>query len=159
LLPPRSLSPQTIRRFRAGDFGHPGKPLAPLAGALEVTHPIAGEHEMAPRETDRDRIAHLPSRRGRRRLVQARHPLRDLRLADTREPVERDCGHLEVDVSELPPERLGLCAALTRQTHTTRQGEGRPRSASHPCSEVGRQPSSSRRARASQPSPIARNAR
>jgi hypothetical protein len=105
--------------------GHPCHALAPLPGALEVTHALAREDQVAAREADRDRVSHLPGRRRRRRLVEARHPRCHVSLADASQAVQRDRGHLEVDVLELTPERLGLRAAREHRRGLARERERR----------------------------------
>ena len=101
--------------------GHPGQSLAPLPRAVKIAHALAGEDELATREADRDRVAHLPRGRCRRRLIQARHPRCDLALANQRQTVKRIHGHLEVDIAERPPQRLGLGRASARKLRISRQ--------------------------------------
>jgi hypothetical protein len=106
-------------------FRHARDTLAPLAGTLEVAHALAGEDQVTAGEADRDRVAHLAGGRRRSGLVETRHALGDLALADPRQAIERDRRHLQVDVAELSAERLGLRAALARHRGVARVDERR----------------------------------
>jgi hypothetical protein len=98
---------------------------APLPGALEVAHELAGEDQVAAREADREVIVHLPGSGGRRRLVQIGHPPGGFTLADAREALERERGHLEIQVIELAGQCPCLGAALARQRRVAGERERR----------------------------------
>jgi hypothetical protein len=123
----------TFHSGRGTPTGAPGcsslRPCARRArttgGALEIAHPLASEDQVAAGEADRDRVAHLAGRGRRGRLVETRHPLGDLSLADLRGAVEGDRRHLQVDVAQLTAERLGLRAPLPRPRRVARQRERR----------------------------------
>jgi hypothetical protein len=76
--------------------GYRGKPLAPLCRAIEITHSLAGEDQIAARETDRNGVAHLASGHRRGRFVQASHSGCDLTLAHERQASQRPRRHLKV---------------------------------------------------------------
>ena len=97
--------------------------LAPLAGAVEVAHPLAGVDQVAAGPADGLELLVLAAERRRRRLVQTAHPLLNRALADQRQPLCRQPDHLEV--RELPgpaqlaslrtqPPRRGGVAVLQR---------------------------------------------
>ena len=89
----------------AGGEGEPVRPLlaealdvlAPLRGALEVAHLLAGVDQVAAAARDRVEVVELAGDGGRGRLVQPAHPFLDLALADVGQPLERQRHHLDVD--------------------------------------------------------------
>ena len=87
-------------------------PEAPLRGAIEVAHKLAGVDQVAADDLDEADVRNLARDGGRRRLVEAPHALLDLTGRDEREPFQRTADELGLHDA---PSLRHLCG-LSRET-------------------------------------------
>jgi hypothetical protein len=70
--------------------------LAPLRRSIEIPDALTRTHEITARDADGHEVAHLAGERRRGGLVESRHAVSHLPLADEGQSVERSAQHLKV---------------------------------------------------------------